>query len=236
MPDMMPAWPRVVLFDFDGVIVNSEPLHFLAYHGVLADHDIELTEAEYYDELLGLNDRDAVRRIFALRQRMLEPRVNLAILARKSRAMMDLIEQRRLGALPGAEALIRGLWRNYPLAICSGAVRDEIDAMLLGVSLRDCFDVIVAAEDVAVGKPDPAGYLRTLELLGEKHRKKFTPADALVVEDAPAVVRSMRQAGFTVLAITSSYPADRFPEANYVASSLEPAGILKQVPGLKITV
>src|SRR5687768_3063350 len=116
------VWPQVILFDFDGVIVNSEPLHFLALNEVLSGHDIELTESEYYDELLGLTDRDAVRHLFAKRDRPLPAKVFLAILARKNRTMMDLIEQRRFSALRGAEALVRGLWRNYPLAICSGAV------------------------------------------------------------------------------------------------------------------
>src|SRR5207253_2513096 len=78
-------------------------------------------------------------------------------------------------ALPGVEEFVRGLWRNYPLAICSGALREEIEAMLEGVNLRDCFRVIVAAEDVTVGKPDPQGYLLTTRLLAEKTKAALTP-------------------------------------------------------------
>jgi beta-phosphoglucomutase len=230
-----PAWPSAILFDFDGVIVNSEPLHFLALNEVLSQHRIGLSEAQYYDELLGLTDRDAVRRIFELHGRPLEPKTFLAVLARKSRAMMDLIEQRRFSALRGAEPFIRGLWRNYPLAICSGALRDEIDAMLLGVSLRDCFDVIVSAEDVTVGKPDPSGYLQAMDQLGQRHHRKFKPADCLIVEDAPSVVRSVKAAGFSVLAVTTSSPAAKLADADYVVHSLEPAVVLEQLPGLRIT-
>ncbi len=233
----MSDWPAAVLFDFDGVIVNSEPLHFLAMHQAMQENDVrDLTESEYYNDLLGLNDRDAIRKLFATRSRPLEPRTLLACVTRKSRIMLELIEQRKMNALPGVEALIRGLWRNYPLAICSGSLREEIEALLLGVSLRDCFDVIVAAADVTNGKPDPEGYLLAMNQLSEKHRRKLTPADCLIVEDAPKVITAMKQTGFRVLGVTSSYPAERLSDADYVVSSLRPDEVLKYLPALKITV
>lgn len=230
----MHQWPRAVLFDFDGVIVNSEPLHFLAFHEVLREQDIDLTEQDYYNELLGLSDRDGFRRIFAARERPLDPKTFLLMQVRKNRAVMNFIEQRRISALPGVEAFVRGLWRNYPLAICSGALRDEIDAMLLGISLRDCFETIVAAEDVTVGKPDPSGYLMAMNALAKHHHVKLTPADCLIIEDAPAVVKSTRAAGFTVLALTTSAPASKFEDANYIVDSLRPETVLEKIPKLKI--
>ncbi len=231
----MSTWPRAVLFDFDGVIVNSEPLHFLAFHETLTEYGIELTETEYYNELLGVSDRDAIRHIFATHAKPLEPRVALAVFVRKSRVMMNLIEQRRFQALPGVEAFVRGLWRNYPLAICSGGLRDEIEAMLLGVSLRDCFDVIVAAEDVSVGKPDPTGYKLAMNQLAAHHHIKLSPADCLIVEDAPPVVTAVRAAGFKTLAVASSVPAERFTDADSVVKSLRAAEVLEKLPGLKFT-
>src|SRR5438874_6650546 len=110
---------RAVLFDFDGVIVNSEPLHFLAFHQVLSAEHIELPEAEYYREMIGFDDKGAFRHIFAARNRELDPPTFLRLLTRKSEMMMDLIRRRHFGALPGVEEFVRGLWRNYPLAICS---------------------------------------------------------------------------------------------------------------------
>src|SRR2546422_506953 len=200
----MPHWPRAVLFDFDGVIVNSEPLHFYAFHEVLKAERVDLTEDEYYRELIGFDDRGAFRKIFERRGRPLEPKTLLGLMARKSGVMMDLIQQRRFSALPGVEEFVRSLWRTRPLAICSGALREEIEAMLEGVSLRDCFPVIVAAEDVVVGKPDPSGYLLTLKLLSEKIKKSLAPADCLVVEDAPTVIRSVKAVGFPTLGVATS--------------------------------
>jgi len=163
----MPHWPHAALFDFDGVIVNSEPLHYLAFHEVLRAEKIELTEQQYYGELIGFDDKGAFRRIFELNGRELDPKTFLRVMTRKSEVMMDLIRSRKFEALPGAEEFVRSLWRHCPLGIVSGALRDEIEMMLEGVALRDCFTVITSAEDVDVGKPDPRGYVQTM-----KARKK----------------------------------------------------------------
>src|SRR2546421_10077334 len=72
-------WPRAVLFDFDGVIVNSEPLHFLAFHEILAAEKIELSEREYYQDMIGFDDRGAFQHIFAARGRELDPRTLLRV-------------------------------------------------------------------------------------------------------------------------------------------------------------
>jgi HAD superfamily hydrolase (TIGR01509 family) len=234
----MPDWPAAVLFDFDGVLVNSEPMHFLALHESLSHFGVDLGEQEYYEQLIGYDDRGAIRHVFARRGRPLEAKLLLRIVATKNRHMMQLIHRRKLSALPGVEELVRGLWRNYPLAICSGALREEIEAMLEAVSLRDCFNVIVAAEDVTVGKPDPSGYLLSAELIQRQRRMTATlrPQDCLVVEDAPAVIRSVRQKGFTALAVAGTYPLDALHEADWAVQSLRPEVVAQAIPNLRVTV
>jgi HAD superfamily hydrolase (TIGR01509 family) len=242
MPSGQSPWPRAVLFDFDGVVVNSEPLHFYAFHEVLKTEHVDITEDEYYRELIGFDDRGAFRHVFERRGKPLEPRTLLALMARKSHVMMDLIHERRFHALPGVEEFVRGLWRTTPLAICSGALREEIEAMLEGVALRDCFSVIVAAEDVTVGKPDPQGYLLTLRLLSEKiarsavkgaHAPALKPADALVIEDAPKVIQSVKAVGFPTLGVATSYPLMKLGDADWQTKTLRPDEVLQQVPQLK---
>jgi len=229
----MRRWPAAILFDFDGVIVHSEPLHFEAFRAVAAEEKIELTEEEYYRELIGFDDRGAFRHLFAKHDRPLEPKTLLRVLTRKSEAVRGMIEDRKYSALPGVEEFVRGLWRSYPLAICSGALREEIEAMLEGVNLRDCFNVIVAAEDVTMGKPDPQGYLLAAKLLALQHGRKLEPADCLIIEDAPTVVSSVRKAGFPVLAVATSYPPEKLSEANFVVSSLLPEEVRRVCPELK---
>ncbi|MEZ0263315.1 MAG: HAD family hydrolase [Phycisphaerae bacterium] len=230
----MSSWPGAVLFDFDGVIVNSEPLHFWAFHEVLKGERIEITEAEYYNDLIGFDDKGAFKHVFEKHERELDPKTFLRIMTTKSEVMMDLIRARKYGALPGVEEFVRGLWWHYPLAICSGALREEIEAMLEGIGLRDCFKVIVAAEDVAVGKPDPSGYLMCTEQLGKKVKKKLTPADCLIVEDAPSVIKNVRAVGFQVLGVATSYSPEKLGDANYVVKDLKPATVTAAISGLKV--
>lgn len=230
----MGDWPRAVLFDFDGVIVNSEPLHFHAFHEVLRDEKIELNEEEYYREFLGFDDKGAFRHVFAAHQMPLTPATFLRVMTRKSEVMRSLIRQRKFAALPGVEEFVRGLWRHYPLAICSGALREEIEAMLEGINLRDCFRLIVSAEDVTVGKPDPSGYLMTTRQLGELTHQELRPQDCLIVEDAPTVARSTRAVGFQVLAVATSYPLEKLTDAHWRVPSLHPAVVAEQLPQLKL--
>ncbi len=229
----MSDWPGAVLFDFDGIIVNSEPLHFLAFHETLAAEKIELTEEEYFHELLGFDDKGAFKHLYEKHGKTLDPKTFLRVMTAKKERMMDLIYARKYHALPGVEEFVRGLWRNTPLAICSGALREEIEAMLEGVSLRDCFPVIVAAEDVTIGKPDPQGYKLAMKMLGERHKKTLTPADCLIIEDAPSVIKTTRAIGFNVLGVATSYPIEKLAEANYAVKSLRPEEVRVQIPHLK---
>jgi beta-phosphoglucomutase len=228
----MVNWPAAVVFDFDGVIVNSEPLHLQAFREVLAGEHIELSEEEYYRELIGFDDKGAFRHVYETRGRELPAKTFLALMAAKGRMMRQLIHRGQFSALPGVAEFVRALWRTRPLAICSGALREEIEAMLQGIALRDCFSVIVGAEDVTVGKPDPQGYLLTTKLLAEKTGKPLSPADCLIIEDAPTVIASVKKVGFPVLAVTTSYPAEKLKDADWVVPSLELDVVAAAVPKL----
>src|SRR5437016_5657967 len=115
----MSRWPSAALFDFDGVIVNSEPLHLLAFQEVLAAEKIDLSQTEYCNDLIGFDDKGAFRHIFHKRGRELDPKTFLRVMTRKSEIVMELINRRKLEPLPGAEGFVRALWRHCPLAICS---------------------------------------------------------------------------------------------------------------------
>lgn len=226
----MSNWPAAILFDFDGVIVNSEPLHLLAFQQVLADEEIDLSEEEYLREMIGFDDRGAFQYICRQRGRSLDPQTLSRLITRKSEIVMELIRRRDYEALPGAADFVRGAASNYPLAICSGALRGEIVAMLEGVGLRDCFPIIVAAEDVTVGKPDPQGYLLAARLLSEKIGRPIQPADCLIIEDAPIVAASVRSAGFKVLAVATTYPLEKLGDAHWAVESLHPQVVAEQIP------
>ena len=228
----MSDWPKAVIFDFDGVIVNSEPLHFRAFQEVLLHNGISISESEYYLELIGFDDKGAFKHIFKKHNRELDLQTYEKVLVDKSQTTMKLIRQADYSALPGAEQFIRAMHRKCPLAICSGALRPEIEAMLVGIGLRDCFAIIVAAEDVAIGKPDPSGYLLTTKLLSEKTNTPLQPEDCLIIEDAPTVIANVRPIGFKVIGVATSYPLDKLAHANYAVPSLEASVIRSAIPGL----
>ncbi len=232
----MDSWPAAIFFDFDGVIVDSELLHLNAFRRVLADENISLDQPEYFKELIGFDDRGAFRHMFQKHGRRLDDATFARVMERKKNAMLDILRQGQFDALPGVKELVRGLAKHYPLAICSGALRGEIEVMLKGIGLDDCFPVIVAAEDVSVGKPDPMGYLMTADLVRQRTGLEFLPEQCLIIEDAPSVIRSVKARGFKTLGVATSYPADQLNDADYVVGSLEPSEVLDMIPGLKVSV
>jgi len=224
---------RAILFDFDGVLVNSELLHYQAFARAGRDAGITLSEEEYFRDLLGHDDRGVWRKIAEARGMTLDGRTLLALLAYKAQVVRELIAERRYSAVAGVEPLVRGLWRHYPLGICSGALREEIEAMLDGIGLRDCFRAITAAEDVDRGKPDPEGYLKTLAELGRQTRRSLKPSQALVFEDAPRVIASVRAAGFRTVGVPTSFGRAELG-AEFYTKSMQAQHVLEAVPGLKV--
>jgi HAD superfamily hydrolase (TIGR01509 family) len=229
----MPGWPQAIIFDFDGIVMNSEPLHFRAFQEVLGAEGIALGEKEYYAELIGFDDRGAIRHMLSKHHRPTDEAAFARLIAAKTRRMQEIIRAGLIAPLPGVGEFVRGL-RDYPLAICSGALRAEIEMMLDGVGLRESFPVLVAAEDVAIGKPDPSGYLQTLRLVSERVGHRLQPRDALIIEDAPNVIESVKRGGFRVLGVATTCRPDELTAADFVVSTLRPAEVLAKIPQLKI--
>jgi beta-phosphoglucomutase len=230
----VPDWPLAILFDFDGVIVNSEPLHCRAFQQVLSEQGISLSDEDYYREMIGFDDRGGFHYLFTKHSRPIDAGALARLIDRKAGLLVDFIARGEYEAMPGAVPLVKALAEHYPLAICSGALRQEIESMLAGVGLRECFRTIVAAEDVAVGKPDPQGYKMTAGQIGQLSQQQVRPADCLVIEDAPSVIRSVKSAGFRTLGVATSYPLEQLSEADWAVPSLEPAVVRRVLPQLRL--
>ena len=159
----MSAGPRAVLFDCDGVIVDSEPLHLRAFQEVLAPLGITITPAEYVARYLGFDDRGVFTEALRACGREPAPGDIAALIAEKARRFRGVLE-RDTSIYPGVTALVRAL-AGVPLAVVSGALRDEIELILGRAGIREAFSTVVAAEDVRAGKPDPEGFLRACTTL-----------------------------------------------------------------------
>jgi len=198
-----------ILFDFDGVIVDSERLHWAAFNKVLEPLGKTISWADYIETYIGFDDRDAFKTVFP----------NLGkdemdgLIVKKAAAFQELLIDGGAAALPGAVELIKHLSGNIPIAICSGALKEDILPIIGKLGVAEAFDTIVTAEDTPRSKPDPAPYRLTAERLGI--------SAGLVIEDTPAGIASAKGAGLKVLAVTNSYDRSYLRQADAIVDSLE---------------
>ena len=190
---------RAIIFDCDGVIADTEPLHYRAFVQVLRGLVPLPSEREYFLKYVGLTDEAFVATLFAEAGRPIDAD-RLRQLVRDKAAVYRAMIDGGLALLPGVEAFIRLVAPRWPLAICSGALRGEIEYLLAPRGLLFFFAVIVSAESVPTSKPDPGGYLLVCRLLAEKF-PGITAGECLVIEDSRHGVAAAQSAGMKVLAV-----------------------------------
>jgi len=211
---------RAVIFDFDGVISDTERTHLQAFNKVLAQYDIEISEADYYKDYLGLNDYEGFKEMAKAHNLQLDDEEIKDLIVQKGRIFEELAKTKN-NIIEGTAELLNMLKQNgIKMAICSGAVRSDIDAILSGTGLPDFFEAIVTADDVKESKPNPAGFNRALQKLNEKQDSKISPAECIVVEDSPWGLEAAQKAGMHTLAVTNSYTAGELKMAEMVVDNL----------------
>jgi HAD superfamily hydrolase (TIGR01509 family) len=211
---------KAIIFDFNGVIVDDEPLHLELIQRVLREEGVELTDAHCRALSLGVPDHTclpALLRAGGYAQRAEDSGYVNALIARKAGYYAEAIAERDL-LFPGVGQLIEDWAARVPLAIVSGALRQEIEFVLRRGGLRQHFQTIIAAEDVRAGKPDPEGFLKALATLNEQAR--ITPAECLVIEDSLAGVEAAKCAGMFCVAMTTSFTAEQLKNADEIVESL----------------
>jgi beta-phosphoglucomutase len=210
---------HAIIFDFDGVIANSEPLHLRAFQAVLADEGIDLTSQEYYARYLGYDDVGLFRALASDRALPMTDRHVTALVTQKGVKLQELLDA---GAVlfPGAADFIRRSSAEVPLGIASGAMRHEIIEVLGAAGLSKCFTTIVAAGDTPESKPSPAPYLLAFERLKHEAGRDLDIKRSVAIEDSRWGLASARGAGLRCVGVTSSYGADELPEAELVVGGL----------------
>jgi HAD superfamily hydrolase (TIGR01509 family) len=213
---------RAVIFDFNGIIVNDEPIHFRLFQKVLGEEGIALTEEDYYARYLGFDDRGAFIASYRDHDRQLSKAKLAELIDRKAVYYQEAIRN-HVEVFPGVKFLVVTLAETLPLAVASGALRHEIETILSTISLRSHFRAIVSAEDVQSGKPEPEIFLKALTALNSRldGKQKIAAADCLVIEDSKEGVRGARRAGMKCLAVTNSHQAELLGEATAIVDSLE---------------
>lgn len=209
---------RAIIFDFDGIIVDSEPAIVRVYQRMAALEGWALSEEEYYRDYLALDDRAAMTLLYQSHFRELSLERRNELVRWKSEAYLEAIRG-GLPPLPGAAEFVRQCSSQFPLAIASGSMRAEIDYLLQKLGLRNQFAVISAADDSEYCKPHPAVYLNALAGLQKLESFRERPlhsSECLGVEDAPAGVHAAHAASMRCLALTHSRPVEELSHADWV--------------------
>jgi HAD superfamily hydrolase (TIGR01509 family) len=211
---------RAVVFDFDGVLANSEPLHFRAFRDVLGGRGIDLSERDYYDRYLGFDDVGAFEAIAAERGVLLTADDVAALVDEKARRM-EALEQDGSLLFPGARAAVERMAAARPIAIASGALRQDILRVLDHEGLTPLFQTIVAAEDTPRSKPAPDPYVRAVTLLADALGGGLAAHECVAIEDSQWGLESARLAGLHTIAVSHSYGPDALTSADVIIAHLD---------------
>ena len=202
---------QAILFDMDGVVVNSEPLHKQAFEDVFKHYDIKLTDDDFKMHFVGKTDERGLEGYSAHSNLQLDT----AEFIEKKVKTYHKLASKSLVAYPGLVELVRELSNQVPLALVTGSLRTETDLVLNTLDIDDCFDIIVTADDVEEGKPSPEGYLRAVGLLSKD------PEECVVIEDSPAGVSAANEAGIHCIAVTNTHTEAELGHADLIVDKLE---------------
>ncbi len=227
-PASTATMPKAIIFDFDGVIVDSEPLHYQAFVLVGKSFNFEFTWQQYLTQYIGFDDRDAFR--YMLAQAIeggytpditdLQKTLN-DLIEKKQRAFEAIAETGTAAILGAVELIEEAADAGLPIAIASGATHADIEQMLRLLKIRDKFDIIVAADDVEHSKPDPTTYAMAFEKLAAKYPDaNLTPQTTLAIEDTGAGLASAIGAGLQTLGLTTTSPPKVLEKAGRVVEDL----------------
>jgi len=211
---------RAVIFDFDGVITDSEILHYRAFKTVLARYGVDMSQKDYYTTYLGLNDVDCYKLL--IEQGMLNAQPNLIRnMLDQKKVIFEELARTEGKIIEGVRDFLQMLGGNaIPMAICSGALSSEIEMILDQARLRHFFEVIVSAEHVRKGKPDPQGFELTLKRLNERRTDRIEPGRCVVIEDSHWGIEAALAAKMPAVAITNTYDAQQLSKADKVIAHL----------------
>ncbi|MCZ7592408.1 MAG: HAD family phosphatase [Kiritimatiellae bacterium] len=211
---------QAVVFDFDGVIVDTEHLHYEAFNKILEPLGLGLTWEDYVRDLIGFDDRGAFTWTLQKAGRSASVEEVRALVERKAAIFNSMVSGGSPTPFPGSVELIRALSGRIPLALCTGALRSDIEPIIHGLAIANAFDAIVTADDVSASKPDPMSYRLAVDLLAERYNREIIHETALAIEDTPTGIASAKGAGLKVLGLTNSYDREYLDRADFVRDTL----------------
>ncbi|MEO8072488.1 MAG: HAD family phosphatase [Acidobacteriota bacterium] len=206
---------KAILMDFNGVIINDEPLQMKAYQEILKGEGVDLTEEQYYS-CMGMNDKAFVEAAFKFGKKETSDEKTEGIIKQKTAKWREIVDE-EVPLFDGVENFIRKMEKEFALGVVSMARREEIEYILEKTNILNCFSVIVGAEEISTYKPDPECYLTGFnEIDAVRTRLGGNPIvhdDCVVIEDAPQGIVAGKRAGLKTLGITNTVSAKELREA-----------------------
>jgi beta-phosphoglucomutase len=203
---------KAIIFDFDGVIVDSEPMHQTGLKAAVESLGMSFGDAPvngvWSGRYIGLDDRACFRMICEENNRPFTTDFFEHLSALKRNAVQHAFNDGLLNPFPGVLDLIRAAASAVPIAICSGARRHEIEPLVERFNVRHLFQTIVSADEVRIAKPDPEGYRKACEILN------VAPHEAVTIEDSPRGIAAAKAAGVRVIAVGHSFKQERLTQAD----------------------
>jgi beta-phosphoglucomutase len=204
---------RAVIFDFNGTLSNDEPILCEIFRELFAEQGRPLSAEEYFDQLAGLSDPEIVRKWLGPSH----PAVDDVIAERITRYRAAVLGGSTVSEM--VRQAVRYAADRVPVAIVSGAARAEIDPVLTAAGLAAVIQVVVSADDVSEGKPNPESYLRVLELLDDDIRA----GEVVVLEDTEAGIAAAKAAGMSCIAVLGTLKPERLAAADEIVPAIDVA-------------
>jgi HAD superfamily hydrolase (TIGR01509 family) len=200
---------KAVLFDFNGVIINDEPIHQELINEILIGENLLPLGSEFAELCLGRSDRVCLRNVLTRRGRQVTEEYLTKLINKKASLYRERLE--KLEKLPIYEEIYSFLERvkarELQIGLVTGAIRSEVESILQRVGLGDYFSVIVTGDEISTSKPQPDGYLLAVERFNRwNFNLQLQPWECLVIEDTFVGCEAAKRAGMQVVGIAHTYP------------------------------
>jgi len=213
---------RAIFFDFDGVITNTEPVHFEAWKEVLAAEKICLSHEEFSEHYVGINDRDLVEKTSNIHQRTFSPSEKENLITAKVNLSISILRKNGIPLFDGIKETLATLSQSKKLCIVTGCHRKELELILESTGINSSFQFWIPSDLVTHGKPHPEGYQLAFEKMKSlcKWEPELKKEECLVIEDSINGVKAAKKAGFPCLGVTTSSSKEELHEADMHAKSV----------------
>ncbi|MCS7254024.1 MAG: HAD family phosphatase [Armatimonadota bacterium] len=214
---------RAIIFDCDGVLADTERIHWQAFNEVLSKLGLHMSWDSYVERYLAYDDPTCFRAFLNDIGCQHDDSLIEEFVRQKRRLLSERSGSLVLTAYPGVVEFVTEASKHYYLAVASGAARDEILMVLNALGIAELFKVIVSSEDVTYGKPNPEPFIKAMERLNDvlNLNPPLKPNECVAVEDSIHGVRSAKAANMWCLAVTNTYPRELLSEADFVVDKLD---------------